>query len=323
MTICGRLIQAVVSEETGEGVKETSRTRYEYDKNGNCTRIRLPEGGEIRREYDAADRLILEEHAEKKSGIQNRTEFSYDAAGNLTEIKDRQGRKTMIAYDLSNREIHRTEKDGSVTRSFYHGNGQLAKLVRPNQYDAAADDGVGYVYTYDMQGRIRTVVGPDGHVLICNTYDADGHVICRQDGTGAGASFSYDMAGNRTGIRTAGGSAQTLIFDARGNIIGVEDGNRNRTAYVLDAWGRITEIQKPDGSKEQYAYDCAGNMISATDGEGHTTAYTYDSRSNLTAIIDPMGGRETYLYNYSEWRKYGKGLRGKGASKVQQTVSGI
>ena len=293
----GRLIQAVVSEETAEGVKETSRTRYEYDKNGNCTHIRLPEGGEIRREYDAADRLILEEHAEKKSGIQNRTEFSYDAAGNLTEIRDRQGRKTVIAYDLSNREIRRTEKDGSVTRSFYHGNGQLAKLVRPNQYDAAADDGVGYVYTYDMQGRIRTVVGPDGHVLTCNTYDADGHVIRRQDGTGAGAVFSYDMAGNRTGIRTAGGSAQTLIFDARGNIIGVEDGNSNRTAYVLDAWGRITEIQKPDGSKEKYAYDCAGNMISATDGEGHTTAYTYDSRSNLTAIIDPMGGRETYIYD--------------------------
>ena len=72
----GRLIQAVVSEETAEGVKETSRTRYEYDKNGNCTHIRLPEGGEIRREYDAADRLILEEHAEKKSGIQNRTRVS-------------------------------------------------------------------------------------------------------------------------------------------------------------------------------------------------------------------------------------------------------
>ena len=148
-----------------------------------------------------------------------------------------------------------------------------------------------------MQGRIRTVVGPDGHVLTCNTYDADGHVIRRQDGTGAGAVFSYDMAGNRTGIRTAGGSAQTFLFDARGNIIGVEDGNRNRTAYVLDAWGRITEIQKPDGSTEQYEYDCAGNMISATDGEGYTTAYTYDSRSNLTAIIDPMGGRETYLYD--------------------------
>ena len=188
-------------------------------------------------------------------------------------------------------------RDGNVTRSFYHGNGQLAKLVRPNQYDATSDDGRGYIYTYDMQGRIRTVVGPDGHVLTCNTYDADGHVIRRQDGTGAGAVFSYDMAGNRTGICTAGGSAQTLIFDARGNIIGVEDGNRNRTAYVLDAWGRITEIQKPDGSTEQYEYDCAGNMISATDGEGHTTAYTYDGRSNLTAIIDPMGGRETYLYD--------------------------
>ena len=59
------------------------------------------------------------------------------------------------------------------------------------------------------------------------------------------------MAGDRAGICTAGGSAQTLIFDARGNIIGVEDGNR----------------------------------ISATDGEGHTTAYTYDAAGNVTFIL--------------------------------------
>ncbi len=111
--------------------------------------------------YDARNRLI---ELVKQGSV---TSFAYDAAGNLTEIRDRQGRKTMIAYDLSNREIRRTEKDGSVTRSFYHGNSQLAKLVRPNQY-VAADDGVVYVYIYDMQGRIRTVVGPDGHVLTCN-----------------------------------------------------------------------------------------------------------------------------------------------------------
>ena len=62
-------------------------------------------------------------------------------------------------------------RDSSVTRSFYHGNGQLAKLVRPNQYDTSADDGKGYIYTYGMQGRIRTVVGLDGHVLTINCFN--------------------------------------------------------------------------------------------------------------------------------------------------------
>lgn len=39
--------------------------RNEYDRNGNLTRTCLPYGAEIRREYDAADRLISETHYEK------------------------------------------------------------------------------------------------------------------------------------------------------------------------------------------------------------------------------------------------------------------
>ncbi|MFR4350182.1 MAG: RHS repeat-associated core domain-containing protein [Roseburia sp.] len=293
----GRMVTAVSATETPEGVKDRSKTRYAYDKNGNCTWIQLPEGGEIRREYDAADRLIAEEHREKKSGIKNRTEFGYDKAGNLTEIRDLQGRKTVVEYDLCNREIRRRERDGSVTRRFYSGNGHLLCTVRPNQYDAAADDGRGYRYTYDLQGRVLAVVGPDGHVLQSNTYDPDGRLLRQQGAMETGIEFTYNLAGDRTQIRTAGGAAQELVFDARGNITGVADGNRNHTSYVLDDWGRIAEIKKPDGSTEQYVYDYDGNMVSSTDGEGHTTEYDYDGEGHVTTILDPMGGREAYRYD--------------------------
>lgn len=63
-------------------------------------RIRLPEGGEVLQEYDAADRLIAETHVDKKGGIHNRTELDYDKAGNLICIIDNQGNKTNIEYDL-------------------------------------------------------------------------------------------------------------------------------------------------------------------------------------------------------------------------------
>ncbi|RDY30426.1 RHS repeat domain-containing protein [Lachnotalea glycerini] len=86
--------------------------RKKRDKNGNQTRIQLPSGGEILREYDAADRLITETHKEKKSKIHNTTHFAYDKAGNLIEITDNQGRKTKNEYDLLNREIRRIERNG-------------------------------------------------------------------------------------------------------------------------------------------------------------------------------------------------------------------
>ncbi len=293
----GRMVEQSSSIDREDGSRGFATTVYTYDKSGNIIRIQLPTGGEILREYDAADRLVSETHREKASGIHNRTLFSYDKAGNLVEITDNQGRRTVIEYDLLNREIRRIEKDGSVTRSFYDGNGRLSKVVRPNQYDAQADDGAGYQYTYDHRGQVLTVIGPDGHVLQTNTYDADGRLLQQLDGLQSGAEFTYDLAGNRVKIKTSGGATQELEYDARGNIVGVVDGNQNRTTYRLDNWGRIIGIVKADGSTEFYSYDCAGNMVSSTDGEGHTTQYEYGRAGKLTAIQDPTGERELYGYD--------------------------
>ena len=156
------------------------------------------------------DRLIAETHIDKTAGIHNRTEFAYDKAGNLVEITDNQGRRTRVEYDLLNREIRRIEKDGGVIRSFYDGNGNLSKVVRPNQYDPQADNGAGYQYTYDHKGRVLTVVGPNGHILQTNTYDKEGWLLQQLNGLQTGAEFTCDLTGNRTHIKTSGGASQKL-----------------------------------------------------------------------------------------------------------------
>ena len=293
----GRMVEQSSSIDRPDGGQGFATTTYSYDKSGNITRIQTATGGEILREYDAVDRLIAETHREKASGIHNRTLFAYDKAGNLVGITDSLGRQTVIEYDLLNREIRRIEKDGSVTRSFYDGNGRLSKVVRPNQYNAQADDGAGYQYTYDHRGQVLTVIGPDGHVLQTNTYDVDGRLLQQLDGLQSGAEFCYDLAGNRVKIKTSGGATQELEYDARGNIVGVVDGNQNRTTYRLDNWGRIIGIVKADGSTEFYSYNCAGNMVSSTDGEGHTTLYEYGRAGKIIAIQDPTGERELYGYD--------------------------
>ena len=293
----GRLIEVEQSaDQEGCGSNFVS-TRYEYDRNGNVTHILLPAGGEILREYDAANRLTAETHREEASGIHNRTEFGYDAAGNLTEITDNQGHKTRIAYDLLNREIRRIERDGGVQRTIYDRNGQVVRLIRPNEYDAQTDGGEGFQFTYDAQGRVLTVLSPDGHVLQSNTYDAAGRLVQRLDGVGSGVKYEYDLAGDQRRIMTMGGASQELEYDARGRITGIVDGNGNRTKYLLDEWGRITGVLKADGSTERYAYNFAGDMVSSTDGEGHTTQYEYNRMGKISAIVDPTGERETYHYD--------------------------
>ena len=293
----GRLIEVEQSADQEGCGSQFASTRYEYDRNGNIIRIQLPAGGEILREYDAANRLIAETHREERSGIDNRTQFGYDAAGNLTEITDNQGRKTRIAYDLLNREIRRIERDGGVQRTIYDRNGQVVRLIRPNEYDAQTDSGDGFQFTYDAQGRVLTVLSPDGHVLQSNTYDADGRLLQRLDGVGSGVKYEYDLAGAQRRIVSMGGASQELEYDARGRITGIVDGNGSETKYLLDEWGRITGVVKADGSTERYAYNFAGDMVSSTDGEGHTTQYEYNRMGKISAIVDPTGERETYHYD--------------------------
>ena len=293
----GRLIEVEQSADQEGCGSQFASTRYEYDRNGNIIRIQLPAGGEILREYDAANRLIAETHREERSGIDNRTQFGYDAAGNLTEITDNQGRKTCIAYDLLNREIRRIERDGGVQRTIYDRNGQVLRLIRPNEYDAQTDSGDGFQFTYDAKGRVLTVLSPDGHVLQSNTYDADGRLLQRLDGVGSGVKYEYDLAGAQRRIVSMGGASQELEYDAWGRITGIVDGNGSETKYLLDEWGRITGVVKADGSTERYAYNFAGDMVSSTDGEGHTTQYEYNRMGKISAIVDPTGERETYHYD--------------------------
>ena len=173
----GRLIKEVVSTRENDGRIEYAVTRYVYDKTGNCTYIRLPEGGEILREYNAADRLIAETHIDKKGGIHNRTGFTYDKAGNLVCITDNQGNKIQIEYDLLNRETRTMERDGGVTRQFYGLNGNVIKRIHPNEYHKNQENGAGYLYIYDLQGRVSKITGPDGNILQKNIYDRVGRLL--------------------------------------------------------------------------------------------------------------------------------------------------
>ena len=287
------------ADREGSGRRSVT-VRYEYDRNGNMTRTILPSGAEILREYDPADRLVTEIHVDPASGISNTTRFAYDKAGNLTCITDNQGRNTLIEYDAMNREIRRTEKDGSITRNFYNRNGQLVKTIRPNAYAEHKDEGAGYAYTCDAEGRILTVIRPDGTIQESSVYDEEGNLIQTTDAAGSRVRYTYDFGGRQTEIRTGGQASQKYVYDAAGNIVGIEDGAGNHTGYALDAWGRIVEIRKADGSSEYYRYDCAGNIVQSTDGEGNATVYEYNGINRLASVTDPMGGQETYAYDAEE-----------------------
>ena len=187
-----------------------------------------------------------------------------------------------------NWEIKRTEKDGSVTRNFYDRNGQLVKTIRPNEYEAHQEQGASLQYTYDTEGRILTVIRPDGTIQESSVYDEERNLIQTTDAAGSRVRYTYDFGGRQTEIRTGGQASQKYVYDAAGNITGIEDGAGNHTGYALDTWGRIVKIQKADGSSECYRYDCAGNIVQSIDGEGNATVYEYNGINQLASVTDPF-----------------------------------
>ncbi|MCH5343811.1 MAG: hypothetical protein J1E64_07210, partial [Acetatifactor sp.] len=291
----GRLIETKESADEDGCGRKISVTRYEYDHNGNLTRILLPYGAEIRREYDVADRLTAEIHLEKKTGLHNTTRFTYDKAGNLICITDNLGRETRMEYSLLRQETCRMEKDGGMTRTFYDLDQRRVKVLRPKECQEGI--GIGEQYSYDLQGRLLTVTRSDGVVQENHTYDVGGLLIRSIDSIGNSIHYKYDLGDRRIYACTDSGSGQQYEYDASGSITGIVDGEGNRTEYVLDEWGRIVEVKRADGVGEFYRYDYAGNVILSVDGNGNTTQYEYNCAGKLSRMTDPTGAQEQYYYD--------------------------
>ncbi len=277
-------------------------TLYEYDGNGNITKITSPEGNITNLEYDLSDRLVKIIEEDRENNESRITKFEYDSAGNLIKEIDCNKNSIQYEYDSLNRQIKVTDKEHKVTRLYYDENGNIIKHITPENYNKENDDGKGTIYSYDSLNRLTKIKNALGIVVKKNKYNSHGELIEEIDASNQGVQFTYDIGGRTKKILTPnakqkGKASQEYTYDALGNITGLKDGEGNETKYILDLWGRITEITKADESKESYTYDFAGNVTSTTDGNGNTIEYTYNSFNLLSQIKDQAGEVETFKYD--------------------------
>ena len=299
----GWLVQRT-EEIQGNGPVQAAVTRYAYDANGNLTKITTPKGSEIRRSYDADDRLTEERVLDRKNGIDRRVQYVYDAAGNVLKRTllgaDGECLESSTRYDLKDRATHRTNPAGGVTRYLYDRNDRLRKEISPYGYEPESDDGAGVSYTYDSRGnRIRTT-NALGEVVQELSYNLRNQPVIQKDTFGNRTEFSYELDGKIKDVRRSGNHQRTLQqyeYNARGQITGVVDGNQNPISYDVDSWGRITGIGFADGVKEDYEYTPAGQVSRTIDGNGNAVQYRYNSLGKISERTDQLGFTETFRYD--------------------------
>ncbi|PPV08774.1 hypothetical protein XbrCFBP1976_01550, partial [Xanthomonas bromi] len=122
-------------------------TDFEYDANGNATKVTDALATATQSEYDPLNRLSRT--LQDVAGIEANTTFDYDAFDNLTKVTDPKGLDTRYQYNGFGDLVKLTSPDTGVTRYTYDSAGN-----RATQTDAR---GTTTAYGYDALNRLTKV----------------------------------------------------------------------------------------------------------------------------------------------------------------------
>ncbi|MDN3647276.1 RHS repeat-associated core domain-containing protein [Pontixanthobacter aestiaquae] len=201
---------------------------YQYDDNGNRTRITHPDNRYWQIEYDGlnrADRLLqttteIGRMSYTSRGLVEKREYPYNQFNTVTTpAYDSAGRTTSLAHDLRN-----TAHD--ITFGYdYIASGQLSHVSRNNE-----------TYTWD------------GHVDLTRTYTTNG---LNQYESAGPASFCYDANGNLT---ADGGSV--YLYDIENRLVEKRSqGTGNTNCASLSYAGALDAKLSYDPLGRLYKYE--------------------------------------------------------------------
>ena len=288
-------------------------TSYAYDADGNLVQKTDADNNVTTYAYDYLNR----ETAEIWSGGDNRTiSYTYDLAGEMLTVSDSaNGTSPEYAYQYNSL--------GQVTQTTIDMAGTPI-VVLTDQYDA---DGNSTQLAASIGGTLQsdgTVTGGTPDFVNNYTYDSQGDMtqVTQTGVTGGDAvapkqvDFSYDVAGETTGVQryaAVGTTVADLVaagvygYDSAGRLtdLAYTDGAENALAgyhWTYDNAGRITEqysLADTSSSSDpspsdyttwasaQYNYDADGQLVNNTSTS--TPAVTYANWQNA-----PGGGSESY-----------------------------
>jgi YD repeat-containing protein len=217
------------------------------------------------------------------------TAYTYDAQGNrlsqtITDTATGVARSTGWTYNPQGLPATETS-NGIVTQSYAYYSTTSFSGTAPNEVGYTAGDlqsvtnAVGHVtqFTlYDRAGRVKQMVDPKG-VVTDTVYTPRGWVgsvtVTPPGGTARITSYSYDNAGQLTGMVLPDSTTLGYSYDAAHRLTGVTDAKGNTVSYTLDAMGNKVgeQVKDPSGNLQRNitrVYD-ALNRVQQVTGAGN------------------------------------------------------
>jgi YD repeat-containing protein len=287
---------------------------FTYDANGNLAGITDGAGNRWSADYTAAGPA----HITDPNG--NIWALKYDSSGNLIGVSNPAGGAISAVRSASGQITSITDADGNKTSYQYDGNGLIATFI-----DAL--NGV-WTYQYDGAARAASRTDPGGSVLQASynvgnriigltagnvqaAFDFSGiqrdslnHLVNYTDSFGNQVAYTYDAAGQLTGMTLPGGNTVTYQYDHAHRLSKVSDWLGNFALYRYDASGWPQSVTVSGGPIAIYQYDGAHNLraIVSTGPDGLPVAgyrYTLDANGNRTAAsaLEPFTAPVSFAAN--------------------------
>ncbi len=285
--------------EIGYSDGETPTVKYEYDADGNRTKM-IDGTGTTTYVYDVLDRLVS-----STDGHGEGVAYEYDLAGNQTKLTYPSGNLLTRAYDNAGRLQSVTDWLKNTTTFAYNANSDLITTTLPKA--TGVQDKTFYNQT-DQVMKITMVNGTKAFASLAYIRDNDGQVkttiTTGLPGTEK-TSYGYD-----TKNRLTSAGASTYEYDAGDNPTKLGSNNS-----VYDAANQLKT-----SASTIYGYDQLGERTSATTKAGLTTTYGYDQAGNLNQVKQNKLTGVNVLYTYD-----GNGIRaaqtkGKGTTNLTWDV---
>ncbi|MCP4871400.1 MAG: RHS repeat protein [Proteobacteria bacterium] len=180
----------------------------------------------------------------------------------------------------------------------------IEEIVDPNGNNIEFTDtgiihtaGQSILYTRDAEGRITTLLAPDG-TTTTYTYDDAGNLESVTDAKGNTQSFSYGAGHFITDISNPNGARLVRsYYDDSGRLTSQCDGNGFCTDINWDPDAGEELRYDRNGYASVILYDEDGQVLEETDPVGRTVSYSWDDDGNLLEEISPSGNIKSHTYD--------------------------
>ncbi|MCQ0025056.1 DUF6531 domain-containing protein [Streptomyces somaliensis DSM 40738] len=308
-TYQNHLVQTA-TDAMGTGAEGTGGnvTTYGWDTRNNPVSAKLPTGANATTQYQTIAGADLPTSMTNADG--RKDTYAYDTAGNTLSVTTSGTTGGQLTYTYNGttptcggfqgQRCTAKDANGKTTSFTYDTKGNLTKVTPPAPlgattyaYDilgrtATSTDGRGVktLYTYDARDRI-TKTDTSGYATVTYTYDEDGNLTSRTDGTGT-TTWTFDGLNREQFRKLQDDSLTTLAYTPGGEVDWYQDPN-GKTDYTWDAAGRLTELLDPAGKKTTYTYNNNDKRTKTTYPGGTTQSITLDASSRPTAVKTVSG----------------------------------